>query len=154
MALNKFAIECPQCGRLAIEEEYYKAGEKTIICHHCGYYYSKKIEKWIESSIKYKVEKCEGHGVMSLVQNDGKERFYILNAALSHSEIDKHHNDYLKGDLNQEKSFLVTTKNDVFTIQFGAPPENFHLSFEENIEKMLEKYREDKSNKIFATIEE
>ena len=57
MASIMFARECPQCGRSAIEDNYYKTDETYIICYRCGYYYSKRIEKRTDVFCKIKVQK-------------------------------------------------------------------------------------------------
>lgn len=40
-----YAMKCPQCGRSAFEDSYYKTDETYIICYRCGYYYSRQIKE-------------------------------------------------------------------------------------------------------------
>ena len=37
-------IDCPNCGKEAISDFYYKTGEEYINCQHCGYHYSAFIK--------------------------------------------------------------------------------------------------------------
>lgn len=37
-------IECPNCGREAYNDFYYKTGEEYTVCNNCGYHYSATIK--------------------------------------------------------------------------------------------------------------
>lgn len=135
-----YAIECPCCGRSAIEDYYYKTEELYIICIRCGYYYTKKIDKYTKDTIEYKEEKSEGHGIFMLVNKDGSRKKVVLDCTLSNVQLEELKTKLMDTNVNQEKSYLVTYENGIFTILFGNPPNNFHLSFEEYREKMFAKY--------------
>lgn len=135
-----YAIKCPCCGRSALEDYYYKTHEQYTFCMRCGYYYTKTIEKYTKDNIEYKEEKSEGHGMFILVNKDGSREKVILNCSLTDAQLEELKAKIMDNNVNQEKSYLVSHENGVFTILFGNPPENFHLSFEEYREKMLAKY--------------
>lgn len=140
MASIMYAIKCPGCERSAFVDDYYKTNEKYIFCMMCGYYYTKTIEKYIENSIKYKEEECKGYGMFVLENKDGSCEKVILNDSLTVAQLEELKASLMEGDVNQEKSYLISFENGVFTILFGTPPENFHLSFEEYRKKMIAKY--------------
>lgn len=140
MASNIYATKCPCCGRSAIEDYYYKTQEQYTFCMRCGYYYSKIIEKYTKDTIEYKEEKNEGHGMFTLVNKDGSRKRVILDRYLTNVQLEELKEKFIGNNVNQEKSYLVTYENGVFTVLLGNPPENFHLSFEEYREKMFTKY--------------
>lgn len=140
MASIMYAIKCPCCGRSAFEDDYYKTDEKFIFCLRCGYNYSKTIEEYIQNNIKYKEEKSVGHGVFFLVNKDGSRKKMMLNSSLTKAQLKELKAKITENNVDQEKSYLISHENEVFTILFGNPPENFHLSFEEYREKMFAKY--------------
>lgn len=37
-------IDCPNCGKEAMSDFYYKTGEEYVNCSHCGYHYSATIK--------------------------------------------------------------------------------------------------------------
>ncbi|MBT2690624.1 hypothetical protein J7I93_20930 [Bacillus sp. ISL-47] len=140
MASILYAIECPCCGRSAFEDDYYKTDEKFIFCLRCGFNYTKTIEKYTKDNIEYKEEKIEGHGIFILVNKDGSQEKIILNSSLTNELLEELKAKVNDNNVNQEKSYLISHENEVFTILFGNPPENFYLSFEEYREKMFAKY--------------
>lgn len=140
MASLTYAIKCPCCGRSAFEDNYYKTNEQYIFCIRCGYYYTKTIEKYTENNIQYKEEKSDGHGIFILVNKDGSRKKVILNCSLTDVQLEELKASLIDSNVNQEKSYLISYKDGVFTILFGNPSENFHLSFEEYREKMFAKY--------------
>lgn len=140
MASNMYATECPCCGRSAIEDYYYKTGEQYTYCMRCGYYYTKTIEKFTKDTIEFKEEKSEGHGMCILVKKDGRRERIFFDSRPTNAQIEDLKAKIMDENVNQEKSYLVTYENGEFTIIFGNPPENFHLSFEEYREKMFAKY--------------
>ena len=154
MASNIFARECPQCGRSAIEDNYYKSGETYIVCYRCGYSYSKKIVKRTKSSVEYKEVEFEGYGVISIVKKDGDRTVMMIDSILTLEEIDNYRDDLSKDDIDQKKSFMVTYNEGVFTIKYGTPSKNFHLPFEQYKAKMIKKYGEDEYSDILVPIEE
>jgi len=135
-----YAIKCPGCERSAFVDDYYKTHEKYIFCMVCGYYYTKTIEKYTENSIKYKEEVCEGHGMFVLVNKDGSCEKVMLNDSLTVAQLEELKAKLMERNVNQEKSYLISFENGVFTILFGNPPEHFHLTFEEYRIKMIAKY--------------
>lgn len=139
MASNMYATKCPCCGRSAIEDYYYKTQEQYTFCMRCGYYYTKTIQKYTKDDIEYKEEKNEGHGIFVLVNKDGNREKVILNCSLTNAQLEEFKAKIMDNNVNQEKSYLVTYENGVFTILFGNPPENFYLSFEQYREKMFAK---------------
>ena len=153
MASNISAIKCPHCGRSAIEDDYYKIDEKTIICYRCGYYYSKKINDFTTSPIEFIEEEYEGGGVFILVKKDGDKQVTIFDGEIPRESFNEYQKEFLQDDVDQEKSFLTTYKEGIFTIHCGTPSENFHLPFEEYKVKMQEKYKDD-FNEYLIPIEE
>ncbi|MBS4189953.1 hypothetical protein KHA94_07005 [Bacillus sp. FJAT-49705] len=140
MASNLSAVKCPQCGRSAFEEFYYRSDEQFICCYRCGYNYFKKIRKATRNKVEYRENTEDGHGVFLLVNKDGSREITLLNIEITAAEIEKYKTAFTSDEIDQEKSFLATFKDGRFTIQFGSPSDNFHLSFEEYKEKMIKKY--------------
>lgn len=140
MASNMYAVKCPCCGRSAIEDDYYKTGEQYTVCMRCGYYYSKTIEKYTQDTIEYKEEERKGYGVFRLVNKDGSREHRMLDSSLTNAQLRELKAEIQDNNVNQEKSYLVTYENGIFTILSGNPPENLHLSFEEYREKVFAKY--------------
>lgn len=135
-----YAIECPCCGRSAIEDFYYKTDEKYTFCPRCGYNYSKTMTTYTDKGMEYTEEKNDGHGVFVLTNKDGSRKNTLLDSPIS-DEILVEYKESLKADhVNIEKSYLVIHKNGVFNVLAGHPPDNFYLSFEEYREKMIAKY--------------
>jgi hypothetical protein len=135
-----YALKCPCCGRSAIEDYYYRTGEKYTFCIRCGYNYSKTIENETANSIEYGEEKYDGHGVFVLANKDGSCKRMLLNSRITYEKLEEYTASFKEENVIQEKSYLVTHKDGEFTILLGNPPENFHLSFEEYREKMFAKY--------------
>ncbi|WP_010677392.1 hypothetical protein [Bacillus timonensis] len=140
MASIIYATKCPCCGRSAIEDYYYKTSEQYTFCMRCGFYYTKTIEKYTQGTIEYKEEKSEGHGIFILVNKDGRREKVAFDCSLTNVQLEELKVKLMDNNVNQEKSYLVTYENGVFTILFGNPPDNFHLSFEKYREKMFLKF--------------
>lgn len=139
MASNIYAVKCPCCGRSAIEDYYYKTGEQYTFCLRCGYNYSKTIKNHTNNSIEYREEKNDGNGVFIVVFKDGIRKNMMFNN-VTDEQLEKHKATFIDDKVNQEKSYLVSYKDGVFTILLGNPPKNFHLLFDEYREKMFAKY--------------
>lgn len=154
MGSNYSAVKCPDCSRSAFQDFYYNSGENYIRCYRCGYNYSKTIENETAQDIEYKEDKWDGHGVFSLVKKDGERKFALLNSKMTTDENERHKKLFINDDCDQEKSYLVSFEDGVFTILLGNPPENFHLSFEEYRQKMIEKYGEYEDFDVLVPIEE
>ncbi|MBW3110454.1 hypothetical protein KYJ26_01160 [Bacillus sp. MCCB 382] len=140
MASIMYAIQCPCCERTTYVNDYYKTDEKYIFCMVCGYYFTKTIEKYTENSIKYKVEEHEGHGMFVLENNEGNCKKVMLNDSLTVTQLEELKASLKDTNVNQEKSYLISFENGVFTILFGNPPEHFYLSFEAYWKRMIAKY--------------
>ncbi|WP_257347648.1 hypothetical protein [Pseudalkalibacillus decolorationis] len=149
------AVKCPQCGRSAIEDFYYKSDESYIICYRCGFNYSKTISKSDRRRIEYKEEKQVGHGVFSLVKRNGQRNMTLFNSPIRKDDIEKFTKSFMENDVDQAVSYLVSYEKEIFTILLGKPPENFSLCFEDYKDKMIKKYGEDYEDiEIIVPIEE
>ncbi|MBS4177742.1 hypothetical protein [Lederbergia citrea] len=142
MASNMFSIECPHCGRSAVKDDYYKTDERYILCLKCGYNYTRTIKSSTANSLEYTEEEYVGYGVFILVHRDGSSKSMMLNDALTAEKLEEYKRTYMDDHVDQEKSYLVSYENGIFTILLGNPPENFHLPFKEFREKMIAKYGE------------
>ncbi|AOV07334.1 hypothetical protein [Sporosarcina ureilytica] len=148
------ATKCPNCGRSAIQDYYYRSDEKTIVCYRCGFYLKRQIQDIYASPTKYKEERYDGYGVFRLVNKDGKRTTTIFSCQLKENDIEKYVNEFSGDAVNQEKSFLVTYTDGDFKILCGTPTENWHLPFEAYKKKMLEKYGDTEDNRHMVPIEE
>jgi hypothetical protein len=137
---NIYALKCPCCGRSAFEDFYYKTDEQYTFCMRCGYYYTKTIENYTAKAIEYTEEKNDGHGVFILENKDGSRKKMMFDCKITDEQFETCKASFMGDKVNQEKSYLVTYEDGIFTILLGEPPENFHLSFEEYREKMVVKY--------------
>lgn len=153
MASNIYALKCPCCGRSAFEDYYYKSGEQYTFCLRCGFNYTKTIKNYTVENIEYREEKNDGHGVFILVNKDGSRKNMMLNSNITDEQLEKYKASFMDDNVNQEKSYLVSYKDGVFTILLGNPSENFYLPFEEYREKVFAKYGVPKFD-FMATIEE
>lgn len=136
------AIKCPCCAKSAFEDCYYKSGETYIHCRRCGYNYS-RVLKWGKNESHFEIEEYQGYGVMNEVTRDGKYQMMFYNTPLSPEKINEEI-QYLKmSQADPALSFLVTFENGVFTIHYGTPTINFHLSFEDYEKRMKERYPPD-----------
>lgn len=140
MASNIYALKCPCCGRSAFEDYYYKSGEQYTFCLRCGYNYTKTIENYPVKSIEYREKKYDGHGVFILVNKDGSRKNMMLNSNMTDEQLEKYKESFMDDNVNQEKSYLVSYKDGVFTIFLGNPSTNFYLPFEEYRAKVFAKY--------------
>ena len=154
VASNIFAMKCPQCGRSAFEDNYYRTDETTIICYRCGYYYSKKIKNRTSTTIDFEETEDIGYGVLLLSKKRGQGKRYIFNRRLTPQEMDKYHEELSNDDVDQSNSYFITFNEGKFTVEFGEPSENFHLSFEAYKEKMTKKYGEYEYSDLLVPIEE
>lgn len=153
MASNISAVKCPHCGRSAIEDYYYKTDETTIICYRCGYNYSRKIKNWTTSPIKFEENEYEGFGVIVIVKKDGQGTTTMLNGQLTKKRIEEYHIKLSRDDVDQSQSYFILFEDGVFTVEFGTPSENFHLTFEKYKEKMIEIYGEHEYSDVLVPIE-
>ena len=64
----------------------------------------------------------------------------MLGSNPTNAQLEELKVKFMDNNVNQEKSYLATYENGVFSILLGNPPENFHLSFEDYREKMFAKY--------------
>lgn len=154
MASILFAVKCPHCGRSAFADDYYKTGEKFICCRRCGYNYSKLIKYETENSIEYKEIEWEGYGVILIVNKNGSREWTVFNYEITTGEIEELNKAITAEDVEQSQSYFVIFKDGKFTILFGNPTENFHLSFEEYTKKMAEKYLDYEIGDYLVPIEE
>lgn len=135
-----YATKCKNCGRSAIEDNYYKTDEFYTYCMRCGHYYEKTIESYTKDNVKYKEVNSNGHGIFVLAKKDGTRERTLLDTILTDEQLADLKAKYFGDSVDQEKSYLVTFIDGKFTTLLGNPPENFHLSFEEYKEKMFAKY--------------
>ncbi|MDR7074035.1 hypothetical protein [Fictibacillus barbaricus] len=132
MASTYSAVKCANCGRSAISDFYYKTDEEYICCRRCGYHYSKTC-KYDSANKKDYFEEVEhkGYGVISMVKKDGTRRMLLFNKKISSEDIENNKKLLLAENVDQDKSYFVSFEEGVFTILFGNPSENYHLTFEE-----------------------
>ncbi|MEW8986182.1 MAG: hypothetical protein AB2401_04120 [Bacillus sp. (in: firmicutes)] len=153
MASIIYATKCPNCGRSAIEDHYYKIGEIYTYCLRCGYHYEKTIESSAKDSVEYKEVTSKGYGILTLAKKDGRRERTFFDSPLTDEQMENFQQAYLNDDVNKEKSYMVTFKDGEFTVVLGNPPENFHLSFEDYKVKMFAKYGKPEYD-FFVPIEE
>jgi hypothetical protein len=136
MASIVINIACPQCGRVAVEDNYYKIDVRYVYCQCCGYNFSRE-QKYNEKEGREEREDIEnpGYGLFVLSKKEGRGTVTFLNSPLTDQDIAQYKSDFAKEDVNQEKSFLVLYQDGKFNIIFGQFYEDFHLSFEEYKEK-------------------
>jgi Zn ribbon nucleic-acid-binding protein len=142
MASIYSAIECPHCGRSAVRDFYYKSNEEFVACYRCGYNYTRVIKKTNEEKFEFVEDKRKGYGLCSLVKKDGERKTIVFNFVLKVEDIEKYRATFFEEEVDQESSYFVSFNEGLFKILAGNPPENFHLSFKNYKEKMIEKYRE------------
>ncbi|WHY88565.1 hypothetical protein QNH39_12290 [Neobacillus novalis] len=123
---------CPQCGRVAVEDDDFLTNEKYVYCDCCGYNLIRELKYDVKVGKHYFDEKeYKGYGVLVLTRRDGRLTETLLNSPLSDIEINKYKKLFMSKKIKRKKSYLVLFKDGRFDIIFGQPPEKFHLSFEE-----------------------
>jgi uncharacterized Zn finger protein (UPF0148 family) len=127
---------CPKCGGLAIDEDYYRIGERYIYCYCCGYRYIR--EQYYddnENKVKLKEEECKGYGMFRLAKKDGSKVFHALNTSIT-DELIAEFKEKLENDENdREKSYLISYADGEFTVLFGDVPERYRIPYEEYKQK-------------------
>lgn len=131
MASTYSAIACPHCSCCAMEDCYYKIGERFIQCYRCGYTYIKIINYWNENTPLFMEKEYKGYGVLLVRKVDGKGVRNFIQRPLSSEEVTENLEAFLEKDTDLEESYFVLFENGVFTTLSGNPPEDYYLSFEE-----------------------
>ncbi|ASK61876.1 hypothetical protein CFK37_06730 [Virgibacillus phasianinus] len=134
MASTYSAMQCPNCGRSAIEDYYYKIGEQFICCHRCDYNYSKVIE---HETSQYKEDAFGGYGIFMVVKKKGSREIIVLDGELTNNQLEKFTKIFSESEVDQKSSYLVHFSNGQFTILLGTSPKNYFLSFEDSLEKEI-----------------
>ncbi|MDQ1146040.1 hypothetical protein QE429_002867 [Bacillus sp. SORGH_AS 510] len=129
-------VACPDCGRFAVEDYYYRIGAGYIICQCCGCEVDREAKYDPENNTSYfEIEKRRGYGKFFLKMKDGTFSSKLLMSPLTNEQFENLKGKFYNDDVDREKSYLVTYKNGEFETLFGSVPEDFHLSFAEYIEK-------------------
>ncbi|SDG82737.1 hypothetical protein SAMN04487975_101593 [Planococcus glaciei] len=138
MASIMYAVECPQCGRSAFADNYYKIDVTYIHCRRCGY--NAVTSRNPEEARRYghDVHENPGYGVCLSIAKEGHLEMTMFNCFPV--DVEQCKAEILATDPELKKSFLVTYTEGVFEIILGTPSENFHLPFKEYAEKMYEKH--------------
>jgi hypothetical protein len=129
-------VACPDCGKIAVEDYYYRTGAGYIICQCCGCEVDREAKYDKEKNTSYFEEETRtGYGKFFLEMKDGTFSSKRLMSQLTDEQFDNFKEKFSDVDVDQEKSYLVSYHNGEFKILFGNAPECFHLSFEEYVEK-------------------
>lgn len=147
-------MKCTNCKRSALVDKNPEDEEYIMTCFRCGYNYSRKLQWETEESVQYQEESNGGFGVFKLVHQSGDEILGQFRHPMTDRQYSSFKDDYAKEETVQDESFLVNYSNGEFTIQYGEPPENFYLSFEQYTKKMTEKYAENRVTHSFVPFEE
>ncbi|MCM3389224.1 hypothetical protein M3649_13875 [Ureibacillus chungkukjangi] len=131
MASILYEVKCPCCEWSVFEDYYYKTGERYIICSRCGLDYKKLLYHTDEKGFEYREEINGGHGVFVLMKKDGIRVSTRLNGRITDEELEEYKSRFMKDEVNQQESYLVSFEEGVFTIILGTPPEGFFLMCEE-----------------------
>ncbi|MCM3768288.1 hypothetical protein [Neobacillus niacini] len=124
---------CPQCGGLAIDEDYYKIGERYIYCYCCGYtYIREQYFDEVENKIKLRVEESNGYGMFRIAMKDGSKDLFSIDTPIT-EELINEYKEKLKNnnEVDLNKSYLVSYFDGKFTVLFGEVPEIYLISYEE-----------------------
>lgn len=124
---------CPQCGGLAIDDDYYKIGERYIYCYCCGYtYIREQYFDEVENKIKLKEEESKGYGMFRLAKKDGSKDLYSIDTPITKELINEYKEKLEKdNEIDLEKSYLVSYSDGEFTVLFGEVPSRYLISYEE-----------------------
>ncbi|HLU23137.1 hypothetical protein [Lederbergia graminis] len=135
MASILFEIECPQCKKVAIEDYYYKVGDKYVLCSHCGYNYTRLNKITPDNKLDFDIEENPGYGVFVLTKKAPEGKRYLLNSKPTEEQIQKYRDEFEKDDVIQEESYLVLYEDGELKCLFGTLPQDFLLSYDEFREK-------------------
>ncbi|WP_249869973.1 hypothetical protein [Oceanobacillus saliphilus] len=138
MASTYSAISCPHCNCCATKDDYYKTGEKFILCYRCGYSCSRTFDYLNGNEPVYQENEYKGHGVCLVRKQDGTGTRNFFQRHLSSEEITKNIEALSEEGVDIENSYFVLFKNGVFKTLAGNPPEDFYLSFEDYKKKREE----------------
>ncbi|MGG1397612.1 hypothetical protein ABE288_07220 [Bacillus salipaludis] len=124
---------CPQCGGIAIDEDYYKIGERYIYCYCCGYHYIREQLYYDnkENRVHYKEEECLGFGIFRLINKNGTSTIYPLESPITDELIAVYKGKLENNEVNREKCYLISYCDGVFTTLFGDVPEKYRIHYEE-----------------------
>jgi hypothetical protein len=123
---------CPQCRGLAIEDDYYKIGEKYIYCYCCGYtFIREQYFDEIENKIKIKEVESSGYGIFSFAKKDGSNQLVSIHTPITDELINEYKVRMENEDGDSEKSYLVSYSDGEFNILFGNVPKRYLISYEE-----------------------
>lgn len=127
---------CPQCRGLAIDDDYYKIGERYIYCYCCGYTYIR--EQYFdeeENTNKLKEVESKGYGIFRLAKKDGPGELYSIDTPITDELITEYKEKIENDEIDREKSYLVSYSDGKFTVLFGTVPERYLISYGEYKEK-------------------
>lgn len=127
---------CPQCNGLAIDDDYYKVGKRYIYCYCCGYTYIRE-QYFDEEENKSKLRDIEskGCGMFRLAKKDGPGHLYSIDIPITDELIDEYKGKLENDEVDQEKSYLVSYSEGMFTVLFGNVPEKYLISYEDYRQK-------------------
>ncbi|WP_413299654.1 hypothetical protein AA0X95_16445 [Bacillus sp. 1P10SD] len=129
-------VACPDCGRFAVEDYYYRIGAGYIICQCCGCEVDREAKYDPEKNTSYfAIEKRRGYGKFFLKRKDGTFSSNRLMSPLTDEQFKDFKEKFSNFDVDPENSYLVSYKNGEFETLLGSVPEDFNLSFAEYIEK-------------------
>lgn len=121
---------------MAVEDYYYRTGAGYIICSHCGCEVDREAKYDKETGIYYFEEIIrKGYGRIFLQKSDGQFRCSLLKKTLTNEQINSFIIDFSDLHTDQDNSYLVSYMNGEFNVLCGNLPVDFHLSFEEYIQK-------------------
>ncbi|WP_167577675.1 hypothetical protein [Ammoniphilus sp. YIM 78166] len=102
---------------------------------------------------EYEEEVRRGHGIFYLVNKGGQRKTVLLNCELDTKLLEEYRMEFFGQDTNQEESYLVSVKDNVFITHLGNAPEKFNLSFNEHKEQMRTKYGDDEFIDVIVPID-
>ncbi|WP_026699788.1 hypothetical protein [Salibacterium aidingense] len=124
-------IACPNCSCVALEDFYYKIGETYILCNRCGYQYARELKLGPDRKERFEENEIIGFGCSQIVNKDGSTEREIFREPISSDTIQQFRYEWNKGTTNQEKSFLLSFENGIFTPLIGTPPKDFLKPYDE-----------------------
>ena len=129
-------VACPDCGRIAVEDYYYRTGAGYIICQCCGCEVDREAKYDREKNTSYFEEEIrKGYGKFFLERKDGNFISKRLMSPLTDEQFEDFKLKFSDFDVDQEKSYLVSYQDGEFKVLLGIVPEYFHMPFEDYVKK-------------------
>jgi len=125
--------KCPHCAGIAVMDDYYKIGDQYLWCERCGYSYQKEQDYYDsqKNEIFFKETEQIGYGMFKIVNKEGKSQLVPIHSILTDERIEAYKKEMEREDIDKEKCYLVSYKDNELKVLFGEVPELYFYTYDE-----------------------